>query len=65
MTDVPVGRLMSTDLVTVGVDATAAEAATRMLETGVNSVLVVDEAGRLEGVLTGTDFLTLVREKRP
>ena len=65
MTDVPVGRLMSTDLVTVGVDATAAEAATRMLETGVNSVLVVDEAGRLEGVLTGTDFLTLVRENDP
>jgi len=65
MTDVPVGRLMSTDLVTVSVDATAAEAATRMLETDVNSVLVVDEAGRLEGILTGTDFVTLVRENDP
>ncbi len=65
MSDVPVGRLMSTDLVTVDVDATAAEAALRMLETGVNSILVVDGAGRLEGLLTGTDFVTLVRENDP
>ncbi len=65
MSDVPVGRLMSTDLVTVGVDATAAEAAARMSETGVTSILVVDGAGRLEGLLTGTDFVTLVRENDP
>ncbi|MBP1921299.1 CBS domain-containing protein [Halorubrum alkaliphilum] len=65
MTDVPVERLMSTDLVTVSVEATAAEAATLMLETGVNSILIVDGAGRLEGLLTGTDFVTLVRENDP
>ncbi|MFC5279771.1 CBS domain-containing protein [Halorubrum rubrum] len=65
MTDVPVGRLMSTELVTVAADATAAEAAERMLETGVNSILVVDEDGRLEGLLTGWDFVRLVRENDP
>jgi CBS domain-containing protein len=65
MTDVPVGRLMSTELVTVVADATAAEAAERMLETGVSSILVVDEAGRLEGLLTGWDFVRLVRENDP
>ncbi|OYR53963.1 CBS domain-containing protein [Halorubrum halodurans] len=65
MTNVPVGRLMSTTLVTVGADATAAEAADRMLETNVNSILVVDEAGRLEGLLTGWDFVRLVRENDP
>ncbi|GAA0513329.1 CBS domain-containing protein [Halorubrum aquaticum] len=65
MGDVPVGRLMSTDLVTVAADATAAEAAERMGETGVNSILVVDESGRLEGLLTGWDFVRLVRENDP
>lgn len=65
MGDVPVGRLMSTDLVTIAVDATAAEAAERMLETGVGSVLVVDDEGRLEGLLTGWDFVRLVRENDP
>ncbi|RAW46608.1 histidine kinase [Halorubrum sp. 48-1-W] len=65
MGDVPVGRLMSTDLVTIAVDATAAEAAERMLETGVGSVLVVDDEGRLEGLLTGWDFVQLVRENDP
>lgn len=56
---------MSTDLVTIAVDATAAEAAERMLETGVGSVLVVDDEGRLEGLLTGWDFVQLVRENDP
>ncbi|MES3162064.1 MAG: CBS domain-containing protein [Halorubrum sp.] len=65
MSDVSVGQLMSTELVTVGVDATAAEAAQRMLDTRVNAVLVVDGTGRLEGLLTGTDFVTLVRENDP
>jgi len=65
MSDVPVGRLMSTDLVTVDVDSTAVEAAARMLETSVSSMLVVDGAGRLEGLLTGTDFVTLVRDNDP
>ncbi|WP_281194448.1 cyclic nucleotide-binding/CBS domain-containing protein [Halorubrum sp. F4] len=65
MNDVPVGRLMSTELVTVGPETTAAAAAERMLETGVNSILVVDDAGRLEGILTGWDFVRLVRENDP
>ena len=65
MEDVPVGRLMSTDLVTVAADATAAEAAERIVEAGVSSVLVVDGDGRLEGLLTGWDFVRLVRENDP
>ncbi|ESS05007.1 MAG: putative signal-transduction protein containing cAMP-binding and CBS domain protein [uncultured archaeon A07HR67] len=65
MDDVPVSRLMSTDLVTVPTDATAAEAAGRMRDAGVGSVLVVDDDGRLEGLLTGWDFVRLVRENEP
>ena len=65
MDDVPIGRLMSTDLVTVAADATAAEAAARMRDAGVGSVVVVDDDGRLEGLLTGWDFVRLVRENEP
>ncbi|GAB3693685.1 CBS domain-containing protein [Halorubrum pallidum] len=59
-----VEAVMSTDLVTIGPGATAADAAARMLETGVSSILVVDD-GRLAGLITATDFVTLVRENDP
>ncbi|WP_049982306.1 cyclic nucleotide-binding/CBS domain-containing protein [Halorubrum sp. BV1] len=59
-----VEEVMSTDLVTIGPDAAAADAATLMLDTGVNSVLVVD-GGRLTGLITATDFVSLVNENDP
>ena len=64
MTDVPVDRLMSTELVTIPRGAAAADAAKRMLETGVSSVLVVDDE-RLAGLITATDFVSLVRRNDP
>ena len=36
-----------------------------MLETGVNSLLVVDGDGRLTGLITATDFVSLVRQNDP
>ena len=65
MTDVPVERLMSTELVTIEPGATAADAAKRMLETGVSSILVVDGDRRLTGLITATDFVSLVRQNEP
>ena len=65
MTDVPVERLMSTDLVTIAPGAAAADAARRMLETGVSSIVVVDDDGRLAGLITATDFVSLVRRNDP
>lgn len=65
MVDVPVERLMSTDLVTIASGATAADAAKRMLETGVSSILVVDDDGHLAGLITATDFVSLVRRNDP
>ncbi|WP_435073148.1 CBS domain-containing protein [Halorubrum sp. HHNYT27] len=59
-----VERLMSTELVTIAPDASAADAAKRMLETGVSSILVVDD-GRLAGLITATDFVSLVRKNEP
>ncbi|WP_418284515.1 HPP family protein [Halorubrum sp. DTA46] len=60
-----VERLMSTDLLTIGLDEPAAKAAQRMLDTQKNSLLVVDDEGRLSGLITATDFVTLVRQNDP
>ncbi len=65
MNDVSVEQLMSTELVTTGPKAAAADAASRMLETGVSSILVVDEDGHLIGLITATDFVSLVRRNDP
>mgnify|MGYP002761024138 CR=1 FL=1 len=65
MTGVTVERLMSTDLVTIETGAAAAEAANQMLDTGVNSILVVDDDIRLAGLITGSDFVSLVRRNEP
>lgn len=65
MSELPVERLMSTDLLTVESDASAALAAQRMLDDGKSSVLVVDEDDQLSGLITATDFVRLVRQNDP
>ncbi|SDE91008.1 CBS domain-containing protein [Halorubrum xinjiangense] len=65
MKDVPVDRLMSTDLTTIERGAAAAEAAEKMRETGVSSILVVEPDGALAGLITATDFVALVRDNDP
>ncbi|TKX86860.1 CBS domain-containing protein [Halorubrum sp. SS5] len=65
MNDVPVDRLMSTDLTTIERGAAAADAAKRMRDTGVSSILVVEPDGRLAGLITATDFVGLVRDNDP
>ena len=65
MNDVPVDRLMSTDLTTIERGADAADAAKRMRDTGVGSLLVVDPDGTLAGLITATDFVALVRDNDP
>jgi len=59
ITDVSVDALMSDDLVTATPDTTIDEAAKRLLEHGISSLVVVDSDGRLEGILTSTDFIEL------
>ncbi|MFB6123877.1 MAG: CBS domain-containing protein [Haloferacaceae archaeon] len=65
MEDVFVARLMSATLYTVSPDTLVEEAAQEMLENGVGSVVVVNEAGDLEGILTTTDFVRIVAERKP
>jgi CBS domain-containing protein len=49
--------LMTTDIITVGRDASLKEAARRMIEADVSGLLVTDENGQLEGVITESDFV--------
>ena len=56
---------MSTDLTTIERGAAAADAAKRMRDTGVSSILVVEPDGTLAGLITATDFVALVRDNDP
>ena len=62
MEDVFVGSLMSSPVHTIGGDATLRTAAALLLDHDVGSVVVVDDAGRLEGILTATDFVRVVAD---
>ncbi len=55
-----VSDLMTTPPVTINRDATIEEAATRMYENRVGSVLVVDEEEKLVGIVTERDILYAV-----
>jgi len=57
-----VRELMSTEVVTVSVDATLADAADRLVDTSVGSVIVVDADGHPLGILTESDMLKAARD---
>ncbi|MFB6270330.1 MAG: cyclic nucleotide-binding/CBS domain-containing protein [Halobacterium sp.] len=65
MDDIFVGQLMSDSLHTVTLDTFVEDAAQLMLDNEIGSVVVVDEDGRLEGILTNTDFVTIVAKSKP
>lgn len=65
MEDIFVARLMSSDVYTVSPDALVEEAASAMLERDIGSVVVVDETNAICGILTGTDFVRIVAERKP
>ncbi|GGL64630.1 CBS domain-containing protein [Halocalculus aciditolerans] len=65
MEDIFVARLMSSEVTTVEPDTLVEDAARTMLDNGIGSVVVVDGDGRLEGILTTTDFVRIVAERQP
>ena len=65
MDDIFVARVMSTGLHTVRPDTLVEDAAQIMLDNDIGSVLVVDEDNQLAGILTTTDFVTIVSESKP
>lgn len=64
MDDIFVARVMTTDLNTVTPDTLVEEAAETMLAEDIGSVVVADGDG-LAGILTTTDFVRIVAERRP
>ncbi|WP_121741528.1 CBS domain-containing protein [Natronorubrum halophilum] len=65
MEDIFVARVMSSSLQTVTPDTLVEDAGQLMLENEVGSVIVVDEDNQLEGILTTTDFVRIVAERKP
>ncbi len=57
MDDVFVGSLMSSPVHTAQPDSSLQTAANQMLAHGISSVIIVDDEGHLEGILTTTDFI--------
>ena len=65
MEDIFVGRLMSTELHTASPETLVEDAAQVLLQNDVGSILVVDDDGGLEGILTTTDFVEIVAKSQP
>ena len=65
MDDIFVGRLMSSSLHTVPPDTLVEDAAELMLTHEVGSVIVVDNANQLSGILTTTDYVKIVAASHP
>ena len=65
MDDIFVARLMTPDPTTVAPDTLVEEAAGIMLDAGIGSVVAVDDDNHLEGILTTTDFVRIVAERKP
>jgi CBS domain-containing protein len=65
MDDILVGRVMTSEAITVHPDTFVEEAASLLLEEGIGSLIVVDDDGRLEGILTTTDFVHIVAASKP
>jgi len=62
LNDIPVTQLMSSDLVTASPDMPVDAAGDTLLNHGVGSLLVTDDAGELAGILTSTDFVAMVTD---
>lgn len=60
--DVPVADVMNTEVIAFAPDELVQAAAERMVETGVDAGPVVDDAGKVVGMLSTTDLI--VRESR-
>lgn len=63
--DIFVARIMSTAVKTVTPETLVEDAAALMLNQDIGSVVVVDEQNQLQGILTTTDFVQIVAERKP
>ena len=59
-----ISQLMTPQVITVGRDAPLKEAARRMIEAGVSGLVVTDDHGALQGVITEADFVKTESQRR-
>jgi CBS-domain-containing membrane protein len=57
-------NLMTTDVLTIGPDASLKEAARRMIEAGVSGLPVTDDDANLVGIITEADFVNTEADRR-
>lgn len=62
VTDTPVTEVMTTPVLTVDGDETPASVASAMLENGIKSVVVIDDACHPVGILTSTDYVRMTAD---
>ena len=65
MEDIFVGRVMSSGIISVTADTLVEEAAEILLDENIGSLVIVDEDNQLEGIVTSTDFVRIVRDSEP
>ncbi|PSQ36690.1 histidine kinase [Halobacteriales archaeon SW_12_69_24] len=65
MEDIYVARLMSTDLVTARPETLVEDAARLLMDNDIGSLPIVAEDNELLGILTTTDFVTIVAHSEP
>jgi len=65
MEDIFVARLMTSELITADPDTFVEDAADTLLENQIGSIIVSGPDGELEGILTNTDFISIVAESKP
>lgn len=63
--DLFVASLMTNDVKTVTPETLVEDAADVMLGNEIGSVVVVDDDGELQGILTRTDFVAIVAGQKP
>jgi CBS domain-containing protein len=60
MEDIFVARLMTSEVTTLTPESTVQEAANILRDEQIGSLVIVDGANRLQGIITGTDFICIV-----
>lgn len=62
MTSQTIERLMSSPVLTVAPDDSAAEAADAMRDAGANSVVIINQESHPVGILTSTDYVAMTSD---
>jgi len=63
--EISVARLMVTETITVSTDTVVEDAAQKLRERDIGSLMIVDEDNQLKGILTATDFVKIVAKSNP